>query len=71
MQAVRIVGASEHSYKSAIGAALRSKLYVLAITRNQASKEKLFSNVGTREGITVIEADITSDQGVREVVRKV
>ena len=39
--------------------------------RNQASAEKLFGNVGTREGITTVEADIMSDRGVKDVVEKV
>ena len=39
--------------------------------RNQASAEKLFRNVGTREGITTVEADIMSDRGVKDVVEKV
>ncbi|KAK3172485.1 hypothetical protein OEA41_005807 [Lepraria neglecta] len=46
------------------------KLHVLAIVRNQASAEKLFRNVGTREGITTVEADIMSDRGVKDVVEK-
>ncbi|CAI6336139.1 unnamed protein product [Periconia digitata] len=71
MQTVLIVGATGNIGASAIHAALRSKLHVLAIVRNQASAEKLFSNVGTREGITTVEADILSDHGVKNVVEKV
>lgn len=39
--------------------------------RNQASAEKMFANVGFREGIMTVEADIMSEQGVRSVVEKV
>jgi short-subunit dehydrogenase len=70
-QTVLIVGATGNIGASAIHAALRSKLHVLAIVRNQTSAEKLFRNVGTREGITTAEADITSDRGVKDVVDKV
>jgi NAD(P)-dependent dehydrogenase (short-subunit alcohol dehydrogenase family) len=71
MPTVLVVGATGNIGVSAIFAALRSKLNVLAIVRNQASAEKLFDYVGTREGITTVEADITSDQGVKGVVDKV
>ena len=71
MQTVLIVGATGNIGASAIHAALRSKLHVLAIVRNQASAEKLFRNIGTREGITTVEADIMSDRGVKDVVEKV
>ena len=71
MQTVLIVGATGNIGASAIHAALSSKLHVLAIVRNQASAEKLFRNVGTREGITTVEADIMSDRGVKDVVENV
>ncbi|GFF36516.1 hypothetical protein IFM58399_04582 [Aspergillus lentulus] len=71
MQTVLIVGATGNIGASAIHAALRSKRHVIAIVRNQTSAEKLFHNVGTREGITTVEADIMSDRGVRDVVEKV
>lgn len=71
MQTVLVIGATGNIGTSAIHAALRSKLNVLAIVRNQASAEKLFGNVGTREGITTVEADIMSDRGVKDVVEKV
>ncbi|RYP28641.1 hypothetical protein DL767_007123 [Monosporascus sp. MG133] len=71
MPTVLVVGATGNIGTSAILAALRSKLHVLAIVRNQASAEKLFGNVGTREGITTVEADIMSDQGVKGIVEKV
>ena len=71
MPTVLIVGATGNIGTSAILAALHSKLQVLAIVRNQASAEKLFRNVGTREGITTVEADIMSDRGVKDVVAKV
>ena len=71
METVLIVGSTGNIGASAIHAALRSKLHVLAVVRNQASAEKLFRNVGTRDGIMTVEADIMSDQGVKGVVEKV
>jgi len=71
MQTVLIVGATGNIGTSAVDGALRSKLHVLAIVRNQAAAEKLFNNVGSREGITTVEADIMSERGVKGVVEKV
>ena len=71
MPTVLVVGATGNIGTSAILAALRSKLQVLAIVRNQASAEKLFANVGTREGITTVQADIMSERGVKGIVEKV
>ena len=55
MQTVLVVGATGN-----IGASASHELYVLVIVRNKASAEKLFKSVGTREGITTVEADIMS-----------
>lgn len=71
MHTVLVIGATGNIGTSAVIAALRSRCGVLAIVRNQASAEKLFANVGTREGITTVEADIMSDKGVKSVVSKV
>jgi short-subunit dehydrogenase len=71
MPTVLVVGASGNIGASAIHAALRSQYHVLAIVRNQESAEKLYRNVGTREGITIVEADILSETGVKGVVGKV
>lgn len=71
MPTVLVVGASGNIGTSAVLAALHAKFNVLAVVRNQESAEKLFRNAGTREGITMIEADVMSEQGVRGVVDKV
>lgn len=44
---------------------------VLAVVRNEASAQKLFQHVGTQEGITTVDADIMSGQGVQSVVDQV
>ena len=71
MPTVLAVGATGNIGVAAIIAALRSKLNVLAIVRNQSSADKLFQHVGTKEGITTVEADITSENGVQGVVDQV
>jgi NAD(P)-dependent dehydrogenase (short-subunit alcohol dehydrogenase family) len=52
-------------------ASLRSGRNVLAIVRNEASAEKLFSHVGTRDGIVTVQADVTAETGVQGVVKQV
>lgn len=71
METVLVVGATGNIGVSAITAALRSKRNVLAIVRNQDSAKKLFKHVGTSEGITCTEADVTSATGVKSVVDQV
>ena len=71
MATVLVNGATGNIGVAAIIGALRSKYKVLAIVRNQSSADKLFKNVGTREGITTVEADITSETGAQSVVDKV
>lgn len=56
---------------AAIHGALRTKRNVLAIVRNQDSAEKLFKHVGSKDGITTVEADVTSETGVQGVVDQV
>lgn len=70
-QTVLIVGATGNIGVSAVLAALKSHIQVLAIVRNKASAEKMFTNVGTRDGIISVEADILSPQGVQGVVDQV
>lgn len=70
-ETVLIVGATGNIGVSAVLAALSSGYHVLAIVRNQASAEKLFGYVKTRDGITTVETDIMSDTGVQQVVEKV
>jgi short-subunit dehydrogenase len=71
METVLVVGSTGNIGVSAVLGALRSKRNVLAIVRNQASAEKLFKHIGTRDGVTTVEADIMSDTGVQGVVDKV
>ncbi|KAK8055546.1 hypothetical protein PG993_000773 [Apiospora rasikravindrae] len=71
METVLVVGATGNIGTSAVTAALRSKRQVLAVVRNQKSGEKLFKNLGTSEGVTLVEADVVSDTGLRGVVEQV
>jgi len=71
MPTVLAVGATGNIGVAAIIGALRNKYNVLAVVRNQASADKLFEHVGTKDGITTVEADITSDSGVQTVVDQV
>lgn len=66
-----MVGATGNIGAAAVTGALRSGRKVLAIVRNQDSAAKLFRNVGTEEGITTAQADVTSEGGVRSVVDQV
>ncbi|KAL6797382.1 hypothetical protein GGI42DRAFT_92857 [Trichoderma sp. SZMC 28013] len=68
---VLVIGATGNIGVAAVKGALNSGREVLAIVRNQASAEKLYKHVGSSEGIQVIEADITSDTGVKSVVDQV
>lgn len=71
METVLVIGATGNIGVAAILGALRSNRNVLALVRNQVSVAKLFQHVGTHEGITIVEADIMSDQGVQSVVDQV
>jgi short-subunit dehydrogenase len=71
METVLIIGATGNIGVAAVMAALRSKRNVLAVVRNQASADKLFQHIGTRDGITTVVADIASDQGVQSIVDQV
>ncbi|KAM0476532.1 hypothetical protein ACHAPX_006448 [Trichoderma viride] len=68
---VLVIGATGNIGVSAVKGALHSGRQVLAIVRNQASANKLYKHVGTSEGITVVEADVTSETGVKSVVDQV
>lgn len=71
METVLVVGATGNIGTSAIIGALRSGRRVLAVVRNDNSATKLFRNLGTKEGITTVQADVTSEDGVRSVVEQV
>ncbi|KAL7908291.1 hypothetical protein GGI35DRAFT_453786 [Trichoderma velutinum] len=68
---VLVIGATGNIGVAAVKGALNSGRQVLAIVRNQTSAEKLYKHVGSSEGIEVIEADVTSDTGVKSVVDQV
>lgn len=71
IERVLIVGATGNIGVAATIAALRTKREVLAIVRNKQSAEKYFKHVGTRDGITTPEADVTFENGVQSVVDEV
>ncbi|RDW80268.1 hypothetical protein BP6252_04906 [Coleophoma cylindrospora] len=71
METVLVIGATGNIGVAAVQAVLRSGRKVLAVVRNEASAQKLFQHLGTKEGITIVEADILSDQGVKSVVDQV
>jgi len=71
MERVLVVGATGNIGISVIIAALRSKREVLAPVRNAAAAERLYQHVGTKAGITTVEADVTSDDGVQSIVDRV
>ncbi|KAK2027528.1 NAD(P)-binding protein [Colletotrichum zoysiae] len=70
-ETVLVFGASGNVGIAAIIGALSSNRQVLAIVRNQASAEKIFRFVGSRNKITIVEADITSEDSVRGVIQQV
>ena len=71
METILVVGASGKIGVSVIIAALRSQRNVVAIVRNKTAAEKIFHHVGTKRGITVVEADVTSENGVEKVMDQV
>ncbi|KAI8246265.1 hypothetical protein K4K55_010284 [Colletotrichum sp. SAR 10_96] len=70
-ETVLVFGASGNIGVSAVIGALQAKRKVIAVVRNQTSAEKIFDYVGTRDGITIAEADITSEDSVRGIVDQV
>jgi NAD(P)-dependent dehydrogenase (short-subunit alcohol dehydrogenase family) len=70
-ETVLVVGSTGNIGVSAVIGALHTKRDVLAVVRNQESAEKLFKHVGTREGITIAEADITSEADMLRLVEDV
>jgi NAD(P)-dependent dehydrogenase (short-subunit alcohol dehydrogenase family) len=71
METVFVIGATGNIGVSVVKAALNTKRNVLAVVRNATSAAKLFEHVGTSEGITTVEADVTSENGVQSVVDRV
>ncbi|WQF83998.1 Putative short-chain dehydrogenase/reductase SDR, NAD(P)-binding domain superfamily [Colletotrichum destructivum] len=70
-ETVLIFGASGNMGVSAVIAALRSGRQVIAVVRNKANAEKIYKYAGTREGITVAEADPTSEDSLRALIDQV
>ncbi|KAJ0385049.1 hypothetical protein COL922a_007110 [Colletotrichum nupharicola] len=70
-ETVLVFGASGNMGIAAIIGALNAKHNVIAIVRNEASAEKIFKYVGTREGMTTVEADTTSEDSIKGVVDQV
>lgn len=71
METVLVVGASGNIGVSVIIATLRSGRRALAVVRNEDSKAKIIKHVGTGEGITFVEADVLSENGIQGVVDRV
>ncbi|KAI8302146.1 hypothetical protein K4K61_008203 [Colletotrichum sp. SAR11_59] len=70
-ETVLVFGASGNMGIAAIIGALNAKHNIIAIVRNEASAEKIFKYVGTREGITTVEADTTSEDSIKGVIDQV
>lgn len=64
MDTVFVVEATGNVGISAVIGALNTKRDVLAFVRNEASAEKMFEHVGTRDNTTTVVADIISEAGV-------
>ncbi|KAL6790700.1 hypothetical protein J3E68DRAFT_442956 [Trichoderma sp. SZMC 28012] len=71
METVLVVGASGNIGVSVIIAALRSGRRVLAIVQSNAAEKKIVQHVGTKDGITFVEAQITDENSVQKVVDRV
>ncbi|TDZ15577.1 hypothetical protein Cob_v011393 [Colletotrichum orbiculare MAFF 240422] len=67
-ETVLVTGASGNIGVAAIIGALQANRRVIAVVRSQASAEKIFDYVGSRDGITIVEADVTSEESIRGVV---
>jgi NAD(P)-dependent dehydrogenase (short-subunit alcohol dehydrogenase family) len=71
MGTVLVVGSTGNIGVSVIIASLRLDLHVIAVVRNAASAEKILKHTGVNEAITIVEADVTSEEGVQGVVDRV
>ncbi|KAL2213153.1 NAD(P)-binding protein [Sarocladium strictum] len=70
-ETVLVVGATGNIGVSAVKGALSAGRKVLAIVRSQSSADKLVKHIGSSEGITFAEADVTKEDGVKSVVDRV
>ena len=71
METVLVIGATGNIGAAAVIGALVAGHKVLAIVRNADSANKLFENIGSKVGITTVEANVMSDTGVQSVVDQV
>jgi len=71
MDTVLIIGSTGNIGTAAVRGALNAGRHVLAVVRNAASADRLFQNLGTKEGVTTVEADILSDNGVQSIIDQV
>ena len=71
METVFVIGATGNIGVAAIKGTLASGRNVLAAVRNQASADKMFQHVGTTEGLTTVEVDVSSETGIKNVVTQV
>lgn len=70
-ETVLIVGATGNIGIAAAQGALKSGRKVLAIVRNEESAQRLFDALKTKDGITTVQADVSSETGVQSVVEQV
>ncbi|GKT86128.1 short-chain dehydrogenase reductase SDR [Colletotrichum tofieldiae] len=70
-ETVLVFGASGNMGVSAIIAALRSNRQVIAVVRNEANAEKIYKYAGTRDGITIVQADPTSEESLQSLIDQV
>ncbi|KAF9870976.1 hypothetical protein CkaCkLH20_11648 [Colletotrichum karsti] len=70
-ETVLIFGSSGNIGVAAVIGSLRAKRHVIALVRNQDSAKKILEYVGSNDGITIVETDITSESAVRDVVNQV
>ncbi|GKT46342.1 dihydroanticapsin 7-dehydrogenase [Colletotrichum spaethianum] len=70
-ETVLVFGASGNMGVAAVIAALRSNRQVIAVVRDQNNAEKIYKYAGTRDGITIAQADPTSEDSLRSLVDQV
>lgn len=70
-ETVLIFGASGNMGLAAVIGALKTGRHAIAVVRNEASAQKIFKYAGSREGITIAEADVNSEESIRGVVDQV
>lgn len=71
METVLVVGASGNIGISTILAARNTGRNVMAVVRNAAAQDKIVRHVGSRDGITFVQADVTQADGLKRVLEQV